>query len=73
MISSKDPINWWDELSSPFQVPSSLRVMRETGSAVFIPSWDRKDLVDPFPGEVAVIAFSVEITGQDTAGVEVIV
>lgn len=56
-ISSKDPINPQDELLSPAQVPSSLRVMREMGSAVFIPSWDRKDLVDLVPREMALIAF----------------
>ncbi len=71
MISSEDPINPRGELWSPSQVPSSLRVMREMRSAVFIPSWGRGDLVDPVPGEVAVIAFSVEIIGQDTGGARV--
>lgn len=49
------------------QVSSSLRVMRQTGSAVFIPSWDRQDLVDLVPREVHLIAFSGEITGHDAA------
>lgn len=31
------------------QVSSSLRVMRQTGSAVFIPRWDCQDLVDSGP------------------------
>lgn len=53
----------------PSQVPSSLRVMSRMGSAFFFISLsrDREDLVDVVPGEVAVIAFSVEIIGQDTA------
>lgn len=61
MISSKDPINPRDELSSPLSgTLISACDEGETGSAVFIPSWDREDLVDLVPGEVAVIAFSVE-------------
>lgn len=72
MISSKDPINPRDELSSPLSgTLISACDEGETGSAVFIPSWDREDLVDLVPGEVAVIAFSVEIGGQDTAGARV--
>lgn len=42
MIPFKDPINPDDELSSPSQVPSSLREMREMGSAGFILSQDSK-------------------------------
>lgn len=49
------------------QVPSSLRMMKGMGSAVFIPSRQCGDLVDLDPGEVAVKALSVEIIGQDTA------
>lgn len=53
------------------QVSSSLRVMRQTGSAVFIPSWDCQDLVDLVPREVHLIAFSGGIIGQDAAGARV--
>lgn len=67
-IPSKDPINPRDELSSPLS--GALISACDEGERVscFYPDGDRRDLVDLVPGELAVIAFSVEIIGQDTAG-----